>query len=156
MDEWGLKKVSSISKDIGLDYLTVLKKRDYSNPNTVDEMFVHGDVQWKNIIIHDDILDTWGSLIKLIEELNKRNPQSINVTITHGMFNKDSVAKLTKLYDEGKFENIYITNTIYREIYPPFVKIIDVAPIFADAIKNIFMWWSINYNFGVNLSPKNQ
>jgi hypothetical protein len=36
------------------------------------------------------------------------------------------------------------------------VKIIDVAPIFADAIKNIFMWWSINYNFGVNLSPKNQ
>jgi phosphoribosylpyrophosphate synthetase len=55
------------------------------------------------------------------------------------MSNKDSVAKLTKLYDEGKFENIYITNTIYREIYPPFVKIIDVAPIFADAIKNIFM-----------------
>ncbi|MFA6255607.1 MAG: ribose-phosphate diphosphokinase [Candidatus Absconditabacterales bacterium] len=156
MDEGGLKKVSSISKDIGLDYLTVLKKRDYSNPNTVDEMFVHGDVQGKNIIIHDDILDTGGSLIKLIEELNKRNPQSINVTITHGMSNKDSVAKLTKLYDEGKFENIYITNTIYREIYPPFVKIIDVAPIFADAIKNIFMGGSINYNFGVNLSPKNQ
>ncbi len=153
MDEWWLKKVSSVSKDLALDYLTVLKKRDYSQPNTLDEIFVHGSIAWKNIIIHDDILDTWGSLIKLIEEINKKNPQSINVTITHGMFNKDAISKLTRLYHEKKFEAIYVTNTIYREEYPEFVQIIDVAPIFADAIKNIFMWWSINYNHWVNL-PK--
>lgn len=155
MDEWGLKKVSSVSKDLGLDYLTVLKKRNYAQANTIDEIFVHGDVTWKNIIIHDDILDTWGSLVKLIEELYKKNPQSIHITITHGMFNKDAIAKLTQLYNEKKFEHIYITNTIYRENYPDFVKIIDVAPIFANTIKNIFMWGSINYNFWVQLA-KNQ
>jgi len=66
-------------------------------------------------------------------------PQSINVSITHGLFNNDAVAKLTKLHDEKKFENIYITNTVCRETYPKFVKIIDVAPIFANAIKQIFM-----------------
>ncbi|MEI6672592.1 MAG: hypothetical protein WCL02_04560 [bacterium] len=55
------------------------------------------------------------------------------------MFNKDAIAKLTQLYNEKKFEHIYITNTIYRENYPDFVKIIDVAPIFANTIKNIFM-----------------
>ena len=154
MDEWWLKKISSISKDFELDYLTVLKKRDHSKPNTVEEIFVHGNVTGKNIIIHDDILDTWGSLIKLIEELYKKNPQSINIAITHGMFNGDAISKLTALHKEEKFETIYVTNTIYREIYPKFVKIIDVAPIFADTIKKIFIWWSINYNYWVTL-PKN-
>ncbi len=154
MDEWWLKKISSISKDLELDYLTVLKKRDYSKPNMVEEIFVHGNVTEKNIIIHDDILDTWGSLIKLIEELYKKIPQSINIAITHGMFNRDAISKLTTLYKDKKFETIYVTNTIYRENYPEFVKIIDVAPIFADAIKKIFIWWSINYNYWVTL-PKN-
>jgi phosphoribosylpyrophosphate synthetase len=55
------------------------------------------------------------------------------------MFNKDAISKLTRLYHEKKFEAIYVTNTIYREEYPEFVQIIDVAPIFADAIKNVFM-----------------
>lgn len=154
MDEWWLKKVSSISKDLELDYLTVLKKRDYSKPNAVEEVFVHGNAEWKNIMIHDDMLDTWGSLVKLIEELYKKNPQSINIAVTHGMFNKDAINKLSKLYHEHKFENIYITNTVHRETYPEFVKVIDAAPIFADAIKNIFMWGSINYNFGVKSWPK--
>jgi phosphoribosylpyrophosphate synthetase len=55
------------------------------------------------------------------------------------MFNDDAIDKLTKLHQKNKFENIYITNTVCRETYPSFVKIIDVAPIFADAIKKIFM-----------------
>ncbi|MEI8008603.1 MAG: hypothetical protein WCI00_04250 [bacterium] len=78
-------------------------------------------------------------MIKLIEELYKKIPQSINIAITHGMFNRDAISKLTTLYKDKKFETIYVTNTIYRENYPEFVKIIDVAPIFADAIKKIFI-----------------
>lgn len=155
-DEWWLKKISSISKDLQLDYLTVLKKRDYSQINSVEEVFVYGNVEWKNVIIYDDMLDTWGSIIKLIEELYKKNTQTINVAITHGMFNKDAVDRLSKLHDEKKFENIYITNTVCREKYPEFVKVIDVAPIFADTIKKIFMWWSINYNFWVKQQPKSE
>ncbi len=149
MDEWWLKKIASISKDLWLNYLTVLKKRDYSKINSVDEIFVHGDVKWKDIIIHDDILDTGGSLIKLIEKIYKSGPKSINVSITHGLFNKDSSKKLEILHNQWKFEKIFVTNTVFRKEYPSFVEIIDSAPIFAETIKNIFMWGSINYNFGV-------
>jgi phosphoribosylpyrophosphate synthetase len=77
--------------------------------------------------------------VKLVEALHAMGPQSINLTVTHGMFNKDAITKLIKLHDEGKFEYIYVTNTVCREHYPAFVKVIDVAPIFADTIKKIFM-----------------
>lgn len=151
MDEWWLKKISSISKDIKLPYITVLKKRDYSKMNSVDEIFVHGDVKGKDVLIHDDILDTWGSLIKLIEKLHELGANSINVSITHGMFNDKAIQKLTELHEQWLFENIYITNTIYRDVsfYPSFVKVIDVSPNFADPIKSINLWQQIDYNFWV-------
>lgn len=151
MDEWWLKKISSISKDIKLPYITVLKKRDYEKMNSVDEIFVHGDVKGKDVLIHDDILDTWGSLIKLIEKLHELGANSINVSITHGMFNNDALKKLTALHEKWLFENIYVTNTVYRDMpfYPDFVKVIDASPNFADPIKSINLWQQIDYNFWV-------
>ncbi len=151
MDEWGLKKISSISKDLGMDHITVLKKRNYTKINSVDEIFVHGDIEGKDILIHDDILDTWWSLIKLIEKLHSLKARSINVVITHGMFNKDALQKLQALHAQWFFENIYVTNTIARDkaSYPDFVKTIDASKNFADPIKSIYLNKSINYNFWV-------
>jgi ribose-phosphate pyrophosphokinase len=149
MDEWWLKKLSSISKDLDINYITVIKKREKAN--SVDEIFVYGDVKNKDVLIHDDMLDTWGSLIKLIEKLHELGARSINVSITHGMFNKDAIAKLQSLHDQGLFENIYITNTVCRDksFYPDFVKVIDASKNFADPIKSIYLWKSINYNLWV-------
>ena len=95
------------------------------------------------------MLDTGGSLVKLIEELHKCGARSINVVITHGMFNKDAISKLKVLHDAEYFENIYISNTVYRdkEVYPDFVKIIDAAKNFTDPIKSIYLGESINYNY---------
>lgn len=154
MDEWGLKKVSSIAKDLKFNYLTVIKTRDYSKINAVDKIFLHGEVKDKDILIHDDILDTWGSLIKLLQKLHELGARSVNITITHGMFNNDALHKLQILHEQGLFENIYVTNTIYRDtdLYPNFVKVIDASLNFADPIKSIYLWESINYNYWVNLS----
>lgn len=151
MDEWWLKKVSSIAKDLQFNYLTVIKTRDYSKINSVDEIFVHGDVQGKNILIHDDILDTWGSLIKLVQKLHELGARSVNIAITHGMFNNDALDKLQLLYEQWLFEHIYVSNTVYRDIdlYPDFIKVVDASINFADPIKSIYSWESINYNYWV-------
>lgn len=151
MDEWGLNKLRSISKDLQLDHLIVLKTRNYSQINTVDAIFAHGDVKGKDILIHDDMLDTGGSLVKLIEALHALGARSINVVITHWMFNGDAILKLKKLHDIPLFENIYISNTVYRdkEFYPDFVKVIDASKNFADPIKSIYLGQSINYNYWV-------
>jgi len=149
MDEWWLKKISSISKDLRLPYITVIKWRE--KVNEVDKISVYGDVKDKDILIHDDILDTWGSLIKLIEKLHELGARSVNVSITHGMFNNDAIKKLTDLHEKWLFEKIYVTNTVCREIsmYPDFVEVIDASKNFADPIKSNYLAQGINYNFWV-------
>jgi ribose-phosphate pyrophosphokinase len=149
MDEWWLKKISSISKDLRLPYITVIKWRE--KVNEVDKISVYGDVKDKDILIHDDILDTWGSLIKLIEKLHELGARSVNVSITHGMFNNDAIKKLTDLHEKWLFEKIYVTNTVCRELsfYPDFVEVIDASKNFADPIKSNFLGQGINYNFWV-------
>lgn len=148
MDEWWWKKIAAIAKDLKIRNLTVIKTRDESKINTVDEISVFWDVEWKDILIHDDILDTWWSLVKLIERLHTLGARSINIVITHGMFNNDAIAKLQALHDQKKFGKIYVTNTIYRdkEFYPDWVEVIDAAPNFADPIRSIYSRESINYN----------
>ncbi len=148
MDEWWLKKVSSISKDLCLPYLTVIKWRDLSKVNTVDIIKVYGDVQGKHIVVHDDMLDTWGSLIKLIKELNALGAASVSIVITHGMFNKDAIEKLQVLKNNGMFDKIYVTNSVYRDesFYPDRVEVIDCSPNFADPIASIVEGKKINYN----------
>jgi len=149
MDEWWLKKISSISKDLRLPYITVIKWRE--KVNEVDKISVYGDVKDKDILIHDDILDTWGSLIKLIEKLHELGARSVNVSITHGMFNNDAIKKLTDLHEKWLFEKIYVTNPVCRELsfYPDFVEVIDASKNFADPIKSNFLGQGINYNFWV-------
>lgn len=148
MDQWGDKKISSIARDLKLDYCNVIKHRHSYLANTVEEIKVYGDIENRNVLIHDDILDTWWSLITLIKELKKQNPKSINIAITHGMFNKNAIEELNKLYNQKWFDNIYITNAIYREWLPVFVKTIDSAKLWGNTILSIFKGESINYDNG--------
>jgi ribose-phosphate pyrophosphokinase len=145
-DEWCIKKTEAICKDLKLKNIVVLKTRDYSQKSVVTESRIFWDIEWKNVVIHDDILDTWWSLVSLIEEMKKKNPTSINIAITHWRFNDNAIEKLTKIHDEWMFENIYVTNTVYRENLPDFVKVVDASNIFANTITSIFQWESINYN----------
>jgi phosphoribosylpyrophosphate synthetase len=43
---------------LNFNYLTVIKKKDYSEKSKVENIFVYGDIEGKDILIHDDILDT--------------------------------------------------------------------------------------------------
>jgi len=115
MDQGGDKKISGIAKDLHLDYCNVIKKRATLIANKVEEIRVYGDIENKDILIHDDILDTGGSLVTLIDELQKQHPRSINIAITHGMFNKNAIEKLQELHNQKLFEYIYVTNAVYRE-----------------------------------------
>jgi phosphoribosylpyrophosphate synthetase len=46
------------------------------------------------------MLDTGGTLMKTIEEIAKHKPKSINVVVTHGLFNGDAMDKIEKSYQK--------------------------------------------------------
>ena len=73
--------------------------------------------------------------------------RSINIAITHGMFNKDAISRLITI--RHLFEKIYVTNTIYRDsdFYPDFVEVVDASDNFADVIDAIYKRRPITYNY---------
>ena len=152
MDQWWDKKISSIARDLGTDYCNVIKKRDTKVANKVEDINVYWEIESRNILIHDDILDTWWSLVKLIKKLTEKKPKSINIAITHWMFNNKAIEQLQELYDNHLFENIYVTNSIYRENLPAFVKTIDSSILRWNTILSIFKWESVDFDNASKIS----
>lgn len=146
-DQWWDKKVGAIARDLWLEYINVIKRRSTKENNKVDEIIIVGDVNGRDILIHDDILDTGGTFATLVKKMwEQGKPNSVNAVITAGLFNGEATEKLTALHKEGLLSTIYITNSVYRENYPDFVQVIDVAPNYAEVIEAIFTNRSIDFN----------
>jgi phosphoribosylpyrophosphate synthetase len=109
-------------------------------------MSVYWDIEWKDVLIHDDMLDTWWTMVTLLEKMLEKNPKSINLVITHWMFNKNAYSKLQEVIDKsnGIIKNIYISDSINKEWLPDYVKVIKSNKIITNVITNIFKWYSID------------
>ena len=146
-DQWWDKKVEAIARDLWLDYINVIKRRSKKENNKVDDIVIIWDIEGRDILIHDDILDTWGTFDILVREMWKKGtPHSVNAVITAGLFNGSALEKMTHLHQEWLIDGIYITNSVYRENYPDFVHVVDAAPNYAEVIEAAFTNRSINFN----------
>lgn len=106
---------------------------------------VVGDVKDKDVLIVDDIVFTGGSLISMTEEVKNLGARSVYAAVTHGVL----TAGATKKIDESQLEELVITDTVeYRfQNLSSKVKVLSVAPSFADAIKSIHEHKSISKLF---------
>ncbi len=150
-DQWWDKTIQAISKQFKLNNITVIKKRDYSIMNSVEEINIYGDVEWKDVFIHDDMLDTWGTMETLIRKMLKKKPKSINVGVTHWMLNGKAIERLTRIREESNWivQNIYITDSINKENLPDFIKVIETKNILANTITGIYKWlWVDRWDIG--------
>lgn len=113
----------------------LLKKKEYSlalinkvrpKPGEVSTMQLVGEVFGQDVLIVDDIIDTGETLCKAADLLREKGARKIMCYATHGIFSKgtDDMAR--------KFDVLMTSNTHYRE--SDLVEIIDLAPLFAEAI----------------------
>lgn len=152
-DDGGTKKIREIAKRIGCIPGKAFKQRDYE-AGGINEIDVEGNIEWKDIILHDDILDTGGTLCTSLEAMVKAKPRSITIVITHGFFNMDAREKLRKVVKNSKgiIKWVFISDSINKENIPEFVTIISTAQLFANAIihviqgfKNLDKWDATDY-----------
>ena len=104
-----------------------------------------GSVQGKNVLIVDDFTISGGTLIEMAASCKQRGAKEIYATVSHGVLTKGSVARIAA----SPIKELVITDTIgYR--YEPLssnIKIITVAPLFADAILSIHRRESVSRLF---------
>lgn len=143
-DVGGVARARELAKRINAPLAIVDKRRE--KPGEVAEMTVIGNVEGRACIIVDDICDTAGTLCKAAEVLMEAGAKEVHSYITHGVLSGPAVERITK----SVMKNLVITDSIEpneRVKDAKNIRIVPTAPIFAQAILNIWSGTSVSSLF---------
>jgi len=135
----------SYAKHLGVGFALIDKRR--TEPNKAKVLHMIGNLESKNVIILDDMIDTAGSMINASETAIENGAKSVISVATHGLFSDDAINRIMK----SSIEKVIVANTVQLPKEKQFKKleIISVAPLFANAIKNIHSGESVSALFNV-------
>jgi ribose-phosphate pyrophosphokinase len=131
-DVGGAKRANKLAKKLNAEFAIIYKMRP--RPNAVEVFDVIGNVEGKNCVIVDDIVDTAGTLVAAAEMLLKKGAKSVRACITHGVLSSPAVERL----NNSKLTELVITDTIPTDDKPIKVKkVLPIAPTIAEVIKRV-------------------
>jgi len=143
-DVGGVARARELAKRINAPLSIVDKRRE--KPGEVAEMTVIGDVTGKICLIVDDICDTAGTLCKAAQVLLDNGAKEVHAYISHGVMSGPAVERVTN----SVMKSLVITDTI-QPTEPvkqaPNIRIVPTAPIFTQAILNIWNGTSVSSLF---------
>jgi ribose-phosphate pyrophosphokinase len=143
-DVGGVARARELAKRINAPLSIVDKRRE--KPGEIAEMTVIGNVEGKTCIIVDDICDTAGTLCKAAEVLLENGAKEVHSYITHGVLSGPAVERVTN----SVMKSLVITDSIQATepvAAAPNIRIVPTAPMFAQAILNIWNGTSVSSLF---------
>jgi len=133
-DVGGVVRARALAKQLGCELAIIDKRRPAANVSEV--MHVIGDIERRNCVIMDDMIDTAGTLVKAAEVLKERGALKVFAYCTHPVFSGPAVERL----QGSQIDEVVITNTIpLGEAARACAKIrqLSVASLFAETIRRI-------------------
>ena len=133
-DVGGVVRARGIAKRINGDLAIVDKRRDKANESEV--MNIIGDINNRDCIIVDDIVDTAGTLCNAAEAIINEGANSVSAYITHGVLSGPAIERL----QNSKLKELVITDSIAPTkliLDASNIRIINLAPLIAEAIRRI-------------------
>ncbi len=133
-DVGGVVRARAIAKQLGAELAIIDKRRPAANVSEV--MHVIGEIDGRNCVIMDDMIDTAGTLVKAAEVLKERGANSVFAYCTHPVFSGPAVGRIRK----SQIDEVVVTNTIplgkeARECKT--IRQLSVAFLFAETIRRI-------------------
>ncbi|MBT7076856.1 MAG: ribose-phosphate pyrophosphokinase, partial [Pelagibacterales bacterium] len=133
-DVGGVVRARGIAKRIDGDLAIVDKRRNKANVSEV--MNIIGDINGRDCIIVDDIVDTAGTLCNAAEALIEAGAKSVSAYITHGVLSGPAVERIKN----SKLNELVITDSIAPTkliLDASNIRILNLAPLIAEAIRRI-------------------
>ncbi|KAF9108166.1 ribose-phosphate pyrophosphokinase [Mortierella sp. AM989] len=147
-DAGGAKRATVIADKLGMEFALIHKeRRQIQAPHKPDMMLV-GDVKGKTCILVDDIADTSFTITKAAQVLKQNGAQKIYAIITHAIMSGDAISRI----QSSCIDQVIVSNSIPQEehlLNCPKMKVFNVAPIFAEAIRRIHNGESVSMLFEV-------
>lgn len=129
------------------------KTRDLTKPNVVKTGRVVGDVEGKDCVISDDLIDTGGTIAGAVKVLCDAGAKNVIVAATHGLLNSPAKERL----EECGASEVVVTDTLPISEDKRFEKltVLSVAPLLAKAIRRVFENGSVTSLINANaLNPE--
>ena len=145
-DVGGVGRARELAKRVAAPLSIVDKRREKAGE--VAEMTVIGSVAGKKCIIVDDIVDTAGTLCKAAEVLIENGASEVHAYITHGVLSGPAVERIGK----SVMKSLVVTDSIQageNVNSAKNIRIVPTAPMFAQAILNIWNGTSVSSLFDV-------
>jgi ribose-phosphate pyrophosphokinase len=133
-DVGGVVRARALAKQLGCDLAIIDKRRQA--PNVSEVMHVIGEIEGRNCVVMDDMIDTAGTLVKAAEVLKARGAKRVYAYCTHAVFSGPAIERIVA----SDLDEVVITNTIpMGEAARRCTKIrqLSVAFLFAETIRRI-------------------
>ncbi len=140
-DVGGAKRANSYAKY--LDCPLVLCHKQRARANVVADMTVIGDVEGKNVILIDDMVDTAGTIAKAADLLMSKGAKSVRALASHAIMSDPATDRI----NDSEMVEMIFTNSIPYTKECPKVTVLSVARMFADTISRVHNNQSISSQY---------
>ena len=142
-DMGGAKRANVYARELMCPVIICHKTRERAN--VVGSITAIGDIEGRDIIIVDDLIDTAGTLCKAAEVLMTRGAASVRACATHGLLSGGAVERI----HASALEEVFITDTIpHPELADdPKIRIVSMTEVFASIIHKVYNYEAISPDF---------
>jgi len=142
-DIGGVTRARYFAQRLGLEMVIVDKRRQKANESEV--MNVIGDVNGKDVILIDDMIDTAGTMVKAAEALKKLGATSVMACCTHPVLSGPAYERI----ENGVLDELVVANTIPMRQQSPKIKMLSTASMLGEVIRRVHNNESVNSLFDV-------
>lgn len=142
-DIGGVARARYFAERLGLDMVIVDKRRQKANEAEV--MNIIGEVEGKDVILIDDMIDTAGTMVKGAKALKTKGATSVMACCTHPVLSGPAYDRI----ENGDIDELIVSNTIPLSKESSKIKVLSTAPLLGEVIRRINNNESVNslFNF---------
>jgi ribose-phosphate pyrophosphokinase len=140
-DMGGSKRANAYAKYLKSEIVICYKQR--SKANVVDTMTVMGEVEGRDIMLVDDLIDTGGTLAKAADMMMERGANSVRAICTHAILS----GKAYETIENSALTQLIVTDTIPLKRESDKIKVLSVSDLFAKVLHSVHTFESISPNF---------
>jgi ribose-phosphate pyrophosphokinase len=143
-DAGGVERARAFAKRLNSPLAIIDKRREEAN--VAEVMNVVGEVEGRNCLIVDDLIDTGGTLVKGAEALMEQGASSVSACATHAVLSGDAVSRI----EASCIKEVVFTNSIplsKKAKKSSRIKSLSVANLLAEAIRSIHEETSVSVLF---------
>ncbi len=143
-DIGGVARARYFATKLGLDMVIVDKRREKANESEV--MNVIGNVEGKDVILIDDMVDTAGTMVKAAAALKNLGATSVMACCTHPVLSGPAFERI----EEGELDELVVANTIPMSKQSSKIKLLSTAKMLGEVIRRVHNNESVNSLFETN------